>query len=78
MQVKKENGVTGSMILITVFSVALVLLLTLPKIYLNNQIYYESRHLAHLHSVKVTLEEEQKIIKNKLEEIHYRENIQND
>lgn len=73
---KEENGVTGSMVLITVFSVALVLLLTLPNIYLDNQIYYESRHLAHLHSVKLTLEEEQNIIKSKLEEINYQENLQ--
>lgn len=76
MTTKKENGVTGSMILITVFSAVLVLLLTLPNIYLDNQIYYESRHINHLHSIKLTLEEEQAIIKSKLEEINYRENLQ--
>jgi len=75
---KEENGVTTGMILITVFVTALVLLLTLPNIYLDNNIYYESRALAHLNKVKVTLEEEQVIIKTKLEETNVKENLVND
>ncbi len=70
-----ENGVTKSMILITVMLSTLVLLLTLPNIYLDNQIYYASRELAHLNKIKITLEEEQEIIKNRLEEIHVKENL---
>lgn len=76
-KVKEENGVTGSMILITFFVTALVLLLTLPNIYLDNHIYYESRSIAHLHRIKITLEEEQALIKAKLEEINYKENLLN-
>ena len=76
-QIKEENGVTGSMILITFFVTALVLLLTLPNIYLDNQIYYESRNIAHLQRIKITLEEEQALIKIKLEEINYKENLLN-
>ncbi len=71
----KENGVTNSMILITVMLTALALLLTIPNIYLDNQIYYESRKLAHLNKVKMILEEEQVIIKNRLEEINVQENL---
>lgn len=74
----EENGVTTSMILITILLTLLVLLLTLPNIYLDNQIYYESRKLAHLNKVKVTLQEEQEIIKNKLENIHAKENLSDD
>jgi len=70
-----ENGVTSSMILITVMLTALVLLLTMPNIYLDNQIYKESRKIAHLNKIKITLEEEQVIIKNKLEEINVQENL---
>ena len=70
-----ENGVTSSMILITVMLTALVLLLTMPNIYLDNQIYKESRRIAHLNKIKITLEEEQIIIKNKLEEINVQENL---
>ena len=71
----KEYGVTNSMILITVMLTALALLLTIPNIYLDNQIYYESRKLAHLNKVKMILEEEQVIIKNRLEEINVQENL---
>ena len=76
-KIKEENGVTGSMILITFFITALVLLLTLPNIYLDNQIYYESRNIAHSQRIKMTLEEEQELIKTKLEEINYKENLLN-
>jgi competence protein ComGC len=76
-KIKEENGVTGSMLLITFFITALVLLLTLPNIYLDNQIYYESRNIAHSQRIKMTLEEEQSLIKTKLEEINYKENLLN-
>jgi len=72
-----ENGVTKGMILITVLLSTLVMLLTLPNIYLDNHIYYESRKLAHLEHVKLVLQEEQAIIKNKLEAINARENFYN-
>ena len=76
-KIKEENGVTSSMLLISFFVSALVLLLTLPNIYLDNKIYYESRSIAHLHRIKITLEEEQALIKAKLEEINYKENVLN-
>ena len=74
---KEENGVTTGMILITISLTALVLLLTIPNIYLDNHIYYESRSLAHLNKIKTTLEEEQILIKNRLEVINVRENLNN-
>jgi uncharacterized membrane protein len=76
MGIKKvENGVTTSMLWITIFLSALVMVLVIPNIYLDNHIYYESREIAHLQAVKLTFEEEQKIIKNKLERINYEENL---
>jgi hypothetical protein len=75
MEEKEENGVTGSMLLFTIFTTALVLLLFIPNIYLDNQIYYESRQIAHLKSLKITFEEEQALIKNRLEVIDYQENL---
>ena len=71
----KENGVTGSMVVITILSTLLVLLLFIPNIYLDNQIYYESRQIARLKSLKITFEEEQALIKNRLEVIDYQENL---
>jgi hypothetical protein len=42
---------------------------------LDNQIYYESRDIAHYRNIKETLQEEHGIIKSKLEAIHYQENL---
>ena len=75
LRVKSENGVTWSMFIITLFSMFLVLLMTLPNIYLDNQIYYESREIAHYQHIVKTLREEQTIIKRKLEAVKYQENI---
>jgi len=72
---QQENGVTTAMILITLFTTALVLLLAMPNIYLDNNIYYESRNLAHLNRIKITLEEEQVIIRNRLEKINVQDNL---
>jgi len=74
-EIVEENGVTLGMLLITIMLTALVLLLTIPNIYLDNQIYYKSSRLAHLNKVKITLEEEQATIKTKLEEINVKENL---
>ncbi|HHD75420.1 MAG TPA: hypothetical protein ENK82_06100 [Campylobacterales bacterium] len=71
----KENGVTRSMLLITALLSSLALILTLPNIYLDNQIYYKSREIAELHKVKIILEEEQLLIKNRLEEVHVKEHL---
>ena len=72
---KEENGVTGSMLLITIFFIALALLLLIPNIYLDNHIYYESRQISQLQSLKITFQEEQVLIKNRLEKIHSNENL---
>ena len=74
-KIKKENGITGSMITITIISFLFVLLLTLPYIYLDNNIYYESREIAHYEAIAQTLREEQSIIKHKLEQVKYQESV---
>jgi len=73
----EENGISGSMVLITIFLSGLALLLTIPNIYLDNNIYYQSRKLSKLERIKITLEEEQAIIKIKLDSINGRENLLN-
>jgi len=74
---KQENGVTLGMIIITIFFISLVSLLALPKIYLHNQIYYESRDIANYRNVAQTLREEHSIILHKLEAVKFKENIEN-
>jgi len=71
----EENGVTLPMVLITLMLTALVLLLTMPNIYLDNQLYYESRKIAHLNKVKIMLQEEQAVIETRLEKIYVEEHL---
>ncbi len=70
-----ENGVTTSMILVTIMLTALALLLTIPNIYLDNQIYYESRKIAHFNRVKLMLQEEQVVLNTRLEKMNVEENL---
>jgi len=74
-KLKRENGITGDEILIATFLFLFVLMLVLPNIYLDNNIYYESRKIAHYNHIYQTLLAEQKIIRHKLEEVKFQENV---
>lgn len=76
MTVKKKksqpNGITFGMVMVTFMSVAIILILTTIKIYLSNQIYYESkvvnkmeREVAALRAEKVMLEQSVEALKFK-------------
>lgn len=55
--------------------VFLILAITLPKIYISNEIYYTSRHISELRNQLSVLYEENKELKNKLEKIRYKNQI---
>jgi cell division protein FtsL len=55
--------------------VCIVLALLFPKIYLQSQIYYKSRDIAHLKQEHNALLEENRIIKSKVEEIRFKNQI---
>ena len=68
----KPNGITFGMVMVTFMSVAIVLILTTIKIYLSNQIYYESkvvnkmkREVSALKAEKVMLEQSVEALKFK-------------
>jgi hypothetical protein len=73
----RENGVTTTMIIITTIFFLLVMFLTIPNIYLDNNIYYESREIAHYENIAKMLREEHIIIRHRLEEVKYQENVLN-
>ena len=62
---------------LALFSLAVVMVLALlfPKIYLQSQIYYKSRDIAHLKQEHNALEEENRIIKSKVEAIRFKNQI---
>jgi cell division protein FtsL len=68
----KPNGITFGMAMVILMSVAIVLILTTIKIYLSNQIYYESkvvnkmkREVSVLKAEKVMLEQSVEALKFK-------------
>lgn len=76
MKIKKKkaeaNGITFGMVMVVLMSVAIVLTLTTIKIYLSNQIYYESkvvnkmkREVSALKAEKVMLEQSVEALKFK-------------
>ena len=68
----KPNGITFGMVIVVLISIVIVLILTTIKIYLSNQIYYESkvvnkmkREVAALKAEKIMLEQSVEAIKFK-------------
>jgi len=68
----QANGITFGMVMVILMAVSIVLILTTIKIYLSNQIYYESkvvnkmqREVAALKAEKVMLEQSVETLKFK-------------
>ena len=72
-KIKSPNGITFGMVSVVLMSVSIVLILTMIKIYLSNQIYYESkivnnmkREVSALKAEKVMLEQNVEALKYKI------------
>ncbi|MBT8343979.1 MAG: hypothetical protein KJO45_04605 [Sulfurovum sp.] len=68
----KPNGITFGMVMVILMSVTIILILTTIKIYLSNQIYYESkvvnkmkREVSVLKAEKIMLEQSVEALKFK-------------
>lgn len=72
---KKPRNISVKEFFVAVISVILILLVSLPKIYISNQIYYTSRDIAKLKSEESILVEENRELKSKLEQIRYKNQI---
>jgi cell division protein FtsL len=62
-------------LLLVIISIAIALLLLLPKIYLRNTIYYESRAIDRLETQYGALLEENKLLKRKVEGLKVKNQI---
>jgi len=60
---------------IVIVSVIIILMLALPKIYLRNSIYYESRAIDRLETQYEALVEENKLLSRKVEELKVKNQI---
>ena len=59
-------------VLLVIFT---VLILVLPKIYLKNEIYYNSREISKLYNEYSILREENKVLRQKLEYIRFKNQV---
>ncbi len=62
-------------LLLVIISVFIVLLLFLPKIYLRNTIYYESRKIDRLENQYAALREENRLLSRKVEALKVKNQI---
>jgi cell division protein FtsL len=69
----RTMGIRFFALFLLVVTIALALLF--PKIYLQSQIYYKSRDIAHLQQEHNALQEENRIIRSKVEEIRFKNQI---
>ena len=72
---KKENGITFGTVTIIVVAVSIVLILTMIKIYLSNQIYYESKIVNKIKQEVDILNAESIVLKQNVEALKYQNQV---
>jgi len=73
---KKKDYFNSVNSLIIIFGVLfLALIIWMPKIYLQNNIYYISKNINKLYSQYISLKEENKFLEQQLEKMKYKNQI---
>jgi cell division protein FtsL len=74
-KISEPNGITFGMVSVIVMSVTIVLILTMIKIYLSNQIYYESKKVNKIQREVSALKAEQVILQQSVEELKFKNRV---
>ena len=69
------NGITLGMFSVIVMSVSIVLILTMVKIYLSNQIYHESKKINKIYRAVEALKAENIILIQNVEELKFKNRV---
>ena len=69
------NGITFGMISVVFMSVTIVLILAMIKIYLSNQIYYESKKVNKMQQEVETLKAEKIILQQSVEALKFKNRV---
>ena len=69
------NGITFGMISVIFMSVIIVLILTMIKIYLSNQIYYESKKVNKMQREVQALKAEKIILQQSVEALKFKNRV---
>lgn len=71
----QPNGITFGMISVIFISVAIVLILTMIKIYLSNQIYYESKKVNSIQGEVDALKAEKVLLQQNVEALKFKNRV---
>lgn len=71
-----QNGITFGMFSVTMMSMAIVLILTLIKIYLSNQIYYESKTVNKMQTEVSVLKAEKVMLQQSVEALKFKNRVE--
>ena len=74
-QLKVEKNLDFRFLMLVYMVMFVAFLLILPKIYIKNQIYYMSRDIHKLYSEYSILNEENRVLKQNLENIRFKNQI---
>jgi hypothetical protein len=73
--VSPKKGLDLKYLLLTYLAISFIVALAFFKIYIHQQIYYESRKIAKLRAQRELLVEENKVIKSSVEAIKFKNQI---
>jgi cell division protein FtsL len=69
------NGITFGMMSVILMTVTIVLILSMVKIYLSNQIYYESKNVNKIQREVEALKAENRILKQNVEALKFKNRV---
>jgi len=69
------NGITLGMMSVILMAVSIALILTMVKIYLSNQIYYESKKVNKIQREVEALKAENMILKQNVESLQFKNKV---
>ncbi|HEY9190142.1 MAG TPA: hypothetical protein VIM88_04695 [Sulfurovum sp.] len=71
----KPNGITFGMSMVILMSVSITLILTMIKIYLSNQIYYESKVVNQMQREVSVLKAEKRMLEQSVEALKFKNRV---
>ncbi len=74
-KIKQQNGITFGMVSVVIMAVSIVLILTMIKIYLSNQIYYESKIVNNMKLEVSALKSEKVMLEQNVEALKYKSQV---
>ena len=74
-QKRTPNGITFGMVAVIVIATTIVLILALIKVYLSNQIYYESKKVNKIQREVTMLRAQNKRLREQVEALYFKQNV---